>query len=78
MRVLWIGGKRVVIRPALWEEIVDLRHAVLRQGLPREEALFPGDEAPTTRHCGAFLDGVTIGCATLLASQWEGEPAWQL
>ena len=78
MRVLWIEGKHVVIRPAQWDEIVDLRHAVLRQGLPREEALFPGDDAPTSRHWAAISDGLVVGCATLHASQWEGEPAWQL
>ena len=78
MRTLTIGDKQVVVRPARWEEIIDLRHAVLRQGLPREEAFFPGDDATSSRHCGAFVNATAVGCATLSASQWEGEPAWQL
>ena len=78
MRTLTIDAKHVVVRPARWEEIIDLRHAVLRQGLPREEAIFPGDDAPTSLHWGAFDGAAAVGCVTLHASQWEGEPAWQL
>jgi GNAT superfamily N-acetyltransferase len=78
MRTLRIGDVELVVRPAGWEEIVDLRHAVLRQGLPRAEALFAGDDAPTSRHCGAFSTAGAVGCATLHASEWEGEAAWQL
>ncbi len=73
-----VGGARVDLRPARLEEIVDLRHEVLRHGLPRSEAIFDGDDAPTSRHYGAFVDGRTACCATLHASRWEGEPAWQL
>ena len=68
----------VVVRRAAAAELVDLRHAVLRQGLPRSQAMFPGDEAPTSRHYGAFRDGRLWCCATLHASEWEGEPAFQL
>ena len=78
MRTVRVGENLLVVRAARWEEIVDLRHAVLRQGLPREEALFAGDDLPTSRHCGAFADGVAVCCATLHASEWEGEAAWQL
>jgi GNAT superfamily N-acetyltransferase len=78
MRKLSFEGSEIVVRPARWEEIVDLRHAVLRQGLPREEAIFPGDDAATSRHCGAFCADVVVGCATFHASEWESEPAWQL
>ena len=78
MRTLRVGDKLVVVRAARWEEIVDLRHAVLRRGLPRVEAIFAGDDLPTSRHCGAFVDDLAVGCATLHASEWEGEPAWQL
>ncbi|HZN65714.1 MAG TPA: GNAT family N-acetyltransferase [Tepidisphaeraceae bacterium] len=75
-----IGGKTIVVRAASPEEIIDLRHAVLRQGLPRQEAIFDGDELPTTRHSGAFTggNGTAVGCATMLLNAWEGEPAWQL
>ena len=68
----------ITVRRADLGELVDLRHAVLRQGLPRAEALFPGDDAPTSRHYGAFRGGKVVCCATLHASEWEAEPAWQL
>jgi GNAT superfamily N-acetyltransferase len=60
------------------EEIVDLRHAVLRAGLPRSAANFPGDDDPTTVHLAAKESGKVIGCATVLLNQWEGQPACQL
>ena len=78
MRTFHLSGNSIVVRAAQLQEIVDLRHAVLRQGLPRAEAIFAGDDAPTSRHYGAFRDEVAVGCATLHASEWQGEPAWQL
>ena len=68
----------ITLRRAALEELIDLRHAVLRAGLPRGEAIFPGDGAGTTLHYGAFRDGEVLCCATLHASEWEGEPALQL
>lgn len=68
----------VIVRRAAAEEIFDLRHAVLRQGLPREEAIFPGDDEPTARHYAALAGAAVVGCVTLHAAPWEGEPAWQL
>ena len=78
MSQMTIDGHTVELRPARMEEVIDLRHVVLREGLPRSEAIFPGDELPTSRHYAAFHDGRTVCCVTLHASQWEGEPAWQL
>jgi GNAT superfamily N-acetyltransferase len=59
-------------------EVIDLRHAVLREGLPRESAMFPGDDDPGARHYGAFENGRLIGCVTLHPSKWEQSPAFQL
>jgi len=66
------------LRRARLEEIVGLRHVMLRQGLPLESAIFPGDELPDSRHYGAFHAAGTVGCATLHVSQWDAELAWQL
>ena len=70
------------VRRADWREIVNLRHAVLRAGLPREAAMFAGDELASSRHYGAFTSGDggarAVSCATLHLSQWEEQPAWQL
>ena len=38
-----------------------LRAAVLRPGLPLEQARFPDDDAPGTRHFGVYLDGQLVG-----------------
>ena len=68
------------IRPAAASEVVDLRHAVLRAGLPRETAIFAGDDLPTTRHFVATAppEDRIVGCVTILQSLWETQPAWQL
>ena len=59
-------------------EVIDLRHAVLRAGLPRETAIFTGDDAPQTVHVVALDNDDIIGCATMIPSAWEGQKAWQL
>jgi GNAT superfamily N-acetyltransferase len=66
------------VRPAGGAEVIDLRHAILRAGLPRETAIFDGDDAPTTRHFVAERGGVVIGCVTLVLKESDGQPAWQL
>ncbi len=78
MKILQINDGLVQIGPARLEQLIDLRHAVLRQGLPRDEAIFDGDTAEGTRHYGALLAAEVIGCATFHPSQWEGESAFQL
>src|SRR3954469_14137039 len=66
------------IRPAAAHEVIDLRHSVLRLGLPRDSAIFESDDAPTAKHFVAERDGKEIGCATLHLNQWNNHPAWQL
>lgn len=45
---------------------LDLRFRVLREGMPRETARYPGiDEDVRTKFIGAFNGGKMIGCATL-------------
>ena len=64
---------------ATLDQIVDLRHRLLRLGRPRESAIFAGDELPTTLHFAAFSPtGQALCCLTLMLSTWEGRPAWQL
>lgn len=53
------------IRTITAAETLDLRHAILRAGLPHETANFPGDDAPSSRHFGAFRDGLLVGVATM-------------
>ena len=66
------------VRRADPHEVIDLRHQVLRAGLPRETAVFPGDSAPGTVHVVALDNDDVVGCATMIPSAWEGQRAWQL
>lgn len=66
------------IRQAEIKEILDLRWRILRAGLARESADFPGDDLPTTLHIGAFDGDACVGCASFMQNEWNGAPAWQL
>ena len=62
--------------------IIDLRHRMLRAGLPPEAAQFPGDDAPSTWHVGVFAssekNAPPISCASFMLNSYQAEPAWQL
>ncbi len=65
-------------RRATLEEIVPLRHRILRAGMPLSTASFEGDDASATRHYVACHKGAVVCCLTLVPSPWEGQAAWQL
>ncbi len=60
------------------DTILPLREAVIIAGTDRDTPYFPGDDAPETCHAAVFAGERVIGCATVLASEWDGAPAWQL
>jgi GNAT superfamily N-acetyltransferase len=69
----------VRVRRASAAEVIGLRHAILRAGLPRDQAIFPGDENPDAIHAVAETPhGRIVGCVTLHPSTWDDAPAWQL
>ncbi len=68
----------VACRRATIEEILPLRHRILRDGLPLEAARFEGDDASGTRHYAARHGDTIVTCLTLMPSSWDGHPAWQL
>jgi len=68
----------IEVRRAEPSEVIDLRHTILRAGLPRETAIFPGDDSEGTIHVVAIDGGAVVGCATMLRSAWEGQRAWQV
>jgi predicted GNAT family N-acyltransferase len=68
----------VQIHPCNITDILDLRHDVLRKELPIESALFPGDDAPTSKHFAATLHSKVIACLTLHLNSHENHPAYQL
>src|SRR5690349_19238332 len=77
-RTIHVNGKALVLRAARVEEILALRHRILRAGLPIEAAHFDGDHEATTRHAAVFDGDRVVGCASMMLNQWQGEPAWQL
>lgn len=65
-------------RIATLDEILPLRQQVIIDGTDRESPYFAGDFDDSTRHIGIFLDGRCVGCATIVRSEYEDKPAWQL
>jgi hypothetical protein len=58
-----------VVMPANLDQIVHLRHAELRKGLPLEAAYFEGDNDPMTQHFGLFASedqSEALVCATFM------------
>ncbi len=60
-------------------ETIAVRWPVLRPGLPRESAIFAGDDALETLHFGVFCHDKLVGVASLFRAAFAGEEnAWQL
>ena len=68
----------ITCRRATVAEIMPLRHRILRAGLPFETARFEGDQEATTRHYVALAGDDPVVCLSLMISEWDGRPAWQL
>lgn len=71
----------VQIRRARADEVVDLRHVILRAGLGRATAEFDGDHDAQTIHIAGFTtENVVVACASFLRRDHPDsrEPAWQL
>ena len=74
---------RTVICRVSIEQIVGLRHRILRAGLPAEAARFPGDDDAATWHFGLFYpwpndNAPVVTCASFMLNSYKDEPAWQL
>lgn len=59
----------MTVRRARADEVVDVRHRVLRAGQPRETAIFPGDDHPTTRHWVVEADGAIVGVVSVIVAE---------
>jgi predicted GNAT family N-acyltransferase len=70
----------IQVRPATADEVIELRQAVLRPGLPREASVYDVDALPTTRHLVAIDgDARVVGCATIFPEPFDGRAdAWRL
>lgn len=74
------GEQALRCRRATAEEVRPLRHRVLREGRPFEDAVWAGDDHPDTRHYAALLGDAIVGVATVMPAPFPegGEPSWQL
>ncbi len=74
--------RNIVICRVSVDAILDLRHRLLRAGLPKESAQFPGDEISSTWHLAVFNSRAEsappISCASFMLNTYKDEPAWQL
>jgi GNAT superfamily N-acetyltransferase len=62
------SGDRIHVRRARPDEVIDVRHRVLRRGRHRDTAVFPGDDAPDARHWVAERDGQVVAVVTVITS----------
>jgi ribosomal protein S18 acetylase RimI-like enzyme len=63
------------------DEIIPLRHLVLRTGRPLETCHFKGDRDENTLHFSSKLEGQVVGCVSFMKnkhSQFEYESPYQL
>ena len=72
-----------MVRRGSAAEVVDVRHRVLREGRPRETAIFKGDDAPDTRHWVAVQADRVVGVASVMRADMPHPPGdvvprWQL
>jgi GNAT superfamily N-acetyltransferase len=60
------------------DEIIGLRHRVLRPGLSIDTARFSEDNLKSTIHYGFFQQDELCVCLTMLVSSLDDQDAWQL
>lgn len=75
----------ITVRRGKPHEVLDVRRVVLRAGMPKESAVFPGDEAPDTRHWVAVQGDRKVGVVTVIRAPMPDPPIgipvvpqWQL
>jgi len=78
------GNAGITICRVAIEDIIGLRHRLLRAGLPADAAQFPGDNDTSTWHIGLFYsfppveNAPLVSCASFMLNSYKEEPAWQL
>jgi GNAT superfamily N-acetyltransferase len=76
------NARNIIICRVSVDVILDLRHRILRAGLPKESAQFPGDDSPSTWHFALFnslsKDAPPATCASFMLNSYKDETAWQL
>ena len=69
-----------VVRRAELDEVLPLRHSVLRPGRPSTASHYDADAGAV--HVGAWESDEIVGCGTVFPQAWDGPPpeplAWRL
>lgn len=63
------------------QEVVEIRHKVLKIGQPIETCYFEGDLDEGTKHFGAFLNNELVGAATMMYKEtntYKVHPVYRL
>lgn len=68
----------IQIRRAQAQELLAVRHAVLRAGRPPQTARFGGDALPDTRHWAAERLGMVIGVVSVMPNPLPEDTPWPL
>ena len=63
------------VRRAVPAEVIDVRHAVLREGRPRATAIFDGDDHATPRHWVAKLGDDVVGVVSVMQAEFPDRTA---
>jgi GNAT superfamily N-acetyltransferase len=61
-------------RPITAAETRPIRSEILRPGQPPDALVYPGDDAPSSLHAGAFVDGALAGIATVYPEPMPAAP----
>jgi hypothetical protein len=61
--------KEVLFKSVIVDEILELRHVVLRNGLPLEEAKFEKDNSVNTKHFGILINQEMVGCLSFVLNE---------
>ncbi len=64
-----------MVRDASPSEVVDLRAAILRPGRPRQAAVFPGDDDPSSGHVVALIEEDIVGVGSFILEPIDSTPA---
>jgi predicted GNAT family N-acyltransferase len=55
----------ILIQEIALQDTISIRHVVLRKGKPIESCFFMGDDLPTTKHFGVFVNKKIMGVVSL-------------
>jgi ribosomal protein S18 acetylase RimI-like enzyme len=62
---------KAIFKKVTAEDILNLRHKVLRAGKPKSTANFDGDKSDSTYHFACILNSDPIGCLSLMKKSHE-------